>query len=104
MNYLQEKVPVATQTFLEEIAPQTASGGRNIKTAMSMSALPPLIQQQMKSKSTPTSRPDTTGMLFMQNIIFYLDLVIQLILVKDSCPFDERPTTTTSRILRQNVL
>ena len=63
MNYLPEKVPVATQTTLEDLLPQTASGGRNVKTSMSISSLPPLLQQQVKSKSSSTSRPDTTGKL-----------------------------------------
>ena len=60
MNYLQEKVPVATQTTVEDFVPQTANSGRNVKTSMSMTNLPPL-QQQMKLKSSSSSRPDTRG-------------------------------------------
>ena len=54
LSYLKEKVAVGTQTSFEELEPS-----RNIKTAMSISSLPPLVQQQLKSKSLTTSRPET---------------------------------------------
>jgi len=72
MNYLQEKLPVATQTTMEDLVPQTASGGRNVRTSMSMSGLPPLLQQQMKSKNVSNSRPDTTSKLYKRRFSLYL--------------------------------
>lgn len=63
LSYLQEKIPVATQTSFESSDAPPPSTGRGTRTSAPISSLPPLTQHlNVRPKVThDTPRPNTTG-------------------------------------------